>query len=318
MRNTEKFNVNLVAAVRSVEDYQAQALTLEELVRAYDAHGCPAESFRLRKWIEALGHMSAWEVTTEEFSAATQSMVDGGYKASAPNRDLSALGTVYRWAIQRRLPPRGFKSPTVGAKRFSEKIRRVYATPAEVTALRRGALAYKDRRFGVFVNLLLDTGARKSELYQRRRRDVNLQTMEILLPTSKNGQPWILHFSEDTRDLMLRVFPSRAVDRLLFEGQVTDQPINYRAAWKLLVAGIGRPDLRQHDSRHIVAASMLRDGVSLPVAAQAIGNTPAVLAARYGHLDSQTRDASVGAGSPCSASARNTNCASSSSSWIAW
>lgn len=30
------------------------------------------------------------------------------------------------------------------------------------------------------------------------------------------------------------------------------------------------------------------------------------------------RDASVGAGSPCSASARNTNCASSSSSWIAW
>ena len=288
MRNTKKFNVNLAAAVRSVEEYQSQALTLEEMVLAYDAHGCCAESFRLRKWIEGLGQMSAWEVTTEQLSAATQAMFDGGYKASAPNRDLSALGTVYRWAIQRRLPPRGFKSPTIGATRFPEEIRRVYVTVDEVLALRRGARAYKDRRFGAYVNLLLDTGARKGELYQRRWHEVNLQTREILLPTSKNGQPRILHFSEDTHDLMLRVFPSRPADGLLFEGQVPDQPINYRAAWKLLVVGIGRPDLRQHDSRHIVAASMLRDGVSLPVAAQAIGNTPAVLAARYGHLDNQT------------------------------
>jgi len=288
MRITGKLSVNLAAAIHAVSDHEPQSLTLEELVRSYDAHECGGESLRLRKWIDALGSTSAWDITTEQLSVAAQAMVDAGYKASSPNRDLSALGTIYRWAIARRLPPRGFKSPTIGARRFSEDIRRVYVTSEEVAALRRGALAYKDRRFGVFVNLLLDTGARKGELYQRRWSEVNLDAREILLPTSKNGQPRTLHFSEATRTLLLRAYPKREDHRLLFEGLVPDQPINYRAAWRALTKAIGRPDLRLHDSRHIVAAGMLRNGISLPVAAQAIGNSPTVLATRYGHLETKT------------------------------
>lgn len=173
MRNTAKpaaakRSVDLAAAVRSVADHEPQALTLEELLHAYDVQHCAAESFRLSKWLPAFGHMSAWEITSDQLSAATQAMVDAGYRPASPNRDLSALGSVYRWAIQRRLAPRGFRSPTIGAKRFKEDIRRVYVSDEEVEALRRLSLAYKDRRFGLFVALLLDSGARKSEVYERR------------------------------------------------------------------------------------------------------------------------------------------------------
>jgi integrase len=288
MRKTGKLSVNIAAAISAIADHEVKDLTLEELIRAYDIHSCGAESLRLRKWIEALGSFSAWELTTEQLSAATQAMLNAGYKPSTPNRDLSALGTVYRWAIAQRITPRGFKSPTVGARRFKEDIRRVYVSDEEVLALRQRSLAYRDRRFGVFVNLLLDTGARKNELYQRRWNELNIQSCEILLPTSKNGQPRTLHFSKATRQLILRVFTIRNDRTLIFEGLVPDQAINYKAAWRMLVADIGRPELRQHDSRHIVAAGMLRSGVSIPVAAQAIGNTPAVLAARYGHLETAT------------------------------
>lgn len=293
MRNTvkpatAKPSVDLAAAVRAVVDYEPQALTLEELLRAYDAQHCAAESFRLRKWLPAFGQMSAWEITSDQLSAATQAMVDAGFRPSSPNRDLSALGTVYRWAIQRRLAPRGFRSPTIGAKRFKEDIRRVYVSDEEVEALRRLSVAFKDRRFGLFVALLLDTGARKSEVYERRWSEVNLGRQEILLPTSKNGQPRTLHFSDATRKLLLRVFPSQPDDGLIFEGRVPGKPIEYRAAWKRLVREIGRADLNQHDCRHIVAAGMLRNGVSLAVAAQAIGNSPSVLQQRYGHLESKT------------------------------
>ena len=288
MRNTSKPTVDLAAAVQAVGDQQPQALTLEELIRAYDAHTCAAETLRLRKWITALGKLSAWEVSTEQLSAGAQAMIEAGYKPSAPNRDLSALGTVYRWAIARRICPRGFRSPTIGAQRFGEEPRRVYVSDEESAALRRLSLAYKDRRFGVFVNLLLDCGARKSELYERRWCDVDLQRREILLATSKNGTPRTLHFSQSTLALMLRVYPHRRDEQLLFEGRVHDQPIHYRVAWRKLTEQIGRPDLRQHDTRHVVAAGMLRNGVSLPVAAQAIGNSPSVLATRYGHLEVQT------------------------------
>lgn len=288
MRNTPRPTVDLTAAVRAVAEYHAQALTLEELIQAFDAQNCAADSLRLRKWILALGKLSAWEISTEQLTAGAQAMIEAGYKPSAPNRDLSALGTIYRWAISRRICPRGFRSPTIGVQRFNEEPRRVYVSDEESAALRRLSLAYTDRRFGVFVNLLLDCGARKSELYERRWSDVDLQRREILLATSKNGTPRTLHFSLATHALMMRAYPHRGDDQLLFEGRVHNQPIDYRVAWRKLTQQIGRPDLRQHDTRHMVAAGMLRNGVSLPVAAQAIGNSPAVLAARYGHLEVQT------------------------------
>ena len=288
MRTIAKLSVDLAAAIRAVDEHTPQALTLEELLRAYDAQHCAAESFRLRKWVDAFGQQSAWEITTEQLSVAVQAMLDAGYKPSSPNRDLSALGTVYRWAIARRISPKGFRSPTLGAKRFKEDIRRIFATPEEVASLRSLSLAYPDRRFGLFVALLLDTGSRKSEIYERRWTDVDLERQEILLPDSKNGTPRTMHFSDATRKLLLRVFPNPPKDGLIFEGRVPGKPIEYRAAWKRLVTEIGRPDLHQHDTRHIVAAGMLRNGVSVAVAAQAIGNSPAVLAARYGHLETQT------------------------------
>lgn len=76
MRNTAKpaaakRSVDLAAAVRAVADHEPQALTLEELLRAYDVQHCAAESFRLRKWLPAFGHMSAWEITSDQLSAAT-------------------------------------------------------------------------------------------------------------------------------------------------------------------------------------------------------------------------------------------------------
>jgi hypothetical protein len=42
-------------------------------------------------------------------------MFDHGYKASAVNRDLSAVGSAYRRARKKRLAPRGFKSPALAS-----------------------------------------------------------------------------------------------------------------------------------------------------------------------------------------------------------
>ncbi len=135
MRNTPRLSVDLAAAVQLAAEHTPRALTLEELVRAYDSYKCGGECARLRKWPSALGHLSAWDITTECLSAAALAMVEAGYKGSSPNRDLSALGTVYRWAIERRFAPRGFRSPTLGAKRFKEDIRRVYVDEEEVLAV---------------------------------------------------------------------------------------------------------------------------------------------------------------------------------------
>ena len=54
---------------------------------------------------------------------------------------------------------------------------------------------------------------------------------------------------------------------------------------KQYLSEIGRKDLHMHDIRHAAAANLLRAGVTLGVAAQVLGHDPAVLARRYGHLE---------------------------------
>ncbi|WP_284617455.1 tyrosine-type recombinase/integrase [Aquabacterium humicola] len=276
--------INLAAAVRAMADRQAADLTLQELVKAYAVASLADSDLRLRKWTDAFGHESAWRITSEHLETAAQAMLEI-YKPSSVNRDLSALGSVYRWARDRRLSPRGFRSPTLDVRRYDEGIRRVEITDAELQALRDRALGFRDRRFGVFVSLLMDTGARKGELLDRSWAQVDLERCEITCPTTKTGVPRILHFRPATADLIRRVYRTHKPEALLFEGRVPGQRIDYKKAWATLVADIGRPDLHMHDVRHAVAAALLRSGTTLAVAAQVMGHDPAVLARRYGHLE---------------------------------
>jgi integrase len=279
---------NLAAALETVADQPAVDLTLAELVRAYAAARCDGSETRLRKWVAAFGTISAWQLTSDRLQIAAQAMREHGYTPAAVNRDLSALGSAYRWARERRFAPRGFRSPTLDVPRYEEAIRRVEVSRDQVERLRTIALAFPDRRFGVFVSLLIDTGARKSELLDRYGREFNLDRCEVLAPTTKTDKPRVLFYTSATADLMRRVMPNLAPDRLVFEGRVPGQPISFRKAWAAATKEAGLPDLHIHDVRHVAAASLLRAGVTLPVAAQVLGHDPAVLARRYGHLETES------------------------------
>lgn len=279
---------DLAAAVEAVAEQPAADLTLTELVRAYAAARCDGSETRLRKWVAAFGTRSAWEVTSEELQTAALAMRQHGYAPAAVNRDLSALGSAYRWAREKRFAPRGFRSPTLDVPRYEEPVRRVDVSREQIERLRAVALAYPDRRFGVFVSLLIDTGARKSELLDRYGREFSLDRGEVLAPTTKTDKPRVLFFTAGTADLMRRVFPSLAPDRLVFEGRVRGQAISYRKPWAAVTSEAGLPGLHMHDVRHVAAASLLRAGVTLPVAAQVLGHDPAVLARRYGHLETES------------------------------
>ncbi len=278
-------SLDLGAAVRAMADHQAADLTLSELVNACAAALLDGCDLRLRKWTAAFGAEPAWGIAAEQLDVAAHAMLQAGYKPASVNRDLSSLGTVYRWASQRRLTPRGFRSPTLGVRRFGEDIRRVEVSTEELEALRARARGFRDRRFGVFVALLIDTGARKSELLERRWRDVDLDLNQIDCPTTKTGVPRILHFRPETSQFIDRVCRHRPADDLVFAGRRPGEAISYRAAWTRAVEDIGRPDLHMHDIRHARAAALLRSGATLGVAAQVMGHSPAVLARRYGHLE---------------------------------
>lgn len=276
---------DLAAAVKAIEDQPPANLTLAALVQAFSAARASDADLRLRKWLDAFGELSAWEVPAEQLQKAADAMLQAQYSPSSVNRDLNALGSVYKWARKNKLCPRGFASPTKEIQRLPEPIRRVHVDPAKIDAVRKLALVYPEPRFGVFVALLIDTGARKSELLRRYGRDLDLERREILAPTTKNGTPRVLFFREDTAKLIGRVFKSVHPDQLLFEGRVRGQEMDFRKGWEFVTREAGVPTLRMHDIRHVKAASLLRSGQTLAVSAQILGHDPAVLSRRYGHLE---------------------------------
>ena len=282
-----KTTFNMAQAMTQTADQPAVEMTLDELVLAYTTTHNDQTDLILRKWMPAFGHRSAWSITSDEVANAHQAMIAHGYKPSTANRSISALGSCYKWAISRRITPRGFKSPTVGIQRAREEAHVVEISDQQIERLRARSLAYPDRRFGLFVSLLIDTGARKSELLERTWAEVDTVNRQILASKTKTDRPRMLHFTDKTLALMNRVVPEakRDASRLVFEGRVVGQPIDFRKAWLICTKDCALAHLRMHDVRHYAAARSLRAGNSAAVTAQVLGHSVQVLMARYGHLD---------------------------------
>lgn len=280
---------NLTDAISQIADQPAQEMTFSELCDAFSAVKQDQTDLRLRKWTEAFGNQSAWSVTTQQIADAHEAMITlGKYSPATANRDLSAIGSVYKWAQKKRIAPRGFVSPTLGVPRAPEKARVVNITDEQINQIIARAKAFPDRRFMIFVMLIIDTGARKSELLNRKWRDVDLDERQIVAEITKTGKPRMLFFSPETAEMIKRVSPRRDPDRLIFEGRIPGKPIDFRRSWANLLKEIGLSDIHIHDMRHHRAAQLLRIGLSAPVVSQVLGHSVQILMNRYGHLDTTT------------------------------
>ena len=273
------------ALAESERPRAVENITFAELCAAYCAVAYDDADFRLRKWAGGLGERSAWSITRDMLQHCAEAMLAAGYKPSTVNRDVAQIGTIFKWAKKKRVTPPGFRSPTADFDWLDEPERIIHANEKEVAKLLAGTFASKDRRFAAFVRLLHDTGARRGEVLERRWKDIDLERRTILCQFTKTDRPRVLFFTETTAELMRRTWSKREPEALLFEGRMPGVPINYRAAWRELVGGIGRPDLHMHDLRHVAAQRLLKGGVTVGVASQILGHSSNILQRRYGHLE---------------------------------
>ena len=285
-RSRGQKRIDLRAALEASPDPKSIELTFGELSRAYLSTHYNGADMQMRKWIDLMGDRSAWAITPEELARAGVAMLENGYSPSTVNRNLSQIGSIYRWAKRQMLTPAGFISPTISQHRYPEPIRRVDLSDEEATRLLTGALAFRDRRFAVLVRLLIETGARRGEICERRWSSIDLEACSIEVLQTKTGKPRMLFFSEECAALMRRVWPNRKPEHLLFESRrAPGATVTFKKNWEKLASSIGRPDLRMHDLRHYRAKLLIESGATVAVAAQALGHSSLILHRRYGHLE---------------------------------
>src|SRR6185369_7005219 len=285
----------LDADLRVTRPREGTPLTLRELARLY-ALQVPSRVNPLHyvgKWLDQfkLGELSAWDIQPEQLKTGAKVMKEAGYKISTINRDLSALGSIYIWAIAKELTPSGFVSPTMSIKRESGEIR--YVKPAqgdEWQRIRLLAKGHKNPRFTLLVWLMADTGARRGEITDRTWRDFDLDdpqgpSVELEHADTKTGKPRRLYFGQETAALVKKLRPiEKWRDERVWGGKgcsISAMTSNWQRLRKL----IGRGDEFQlRDMRHMVAADLLKAGKGVSQVSQVLGNSSLILHTRYWHL----------------------------------
>jgi integrase len=145
-----------------------------------------------------------------------------------------------------------------------------YFTPAEVNAL----LAAAQPWFRILLQVALFTGARWSEIFRMKVRDVDLRSGTVHFPETKGGRPRYVHLTDEgTR---------------FFARQCTNKPLS-----ELLFLNPQRRPIGPSHQIHTYGSTLAMAGVPLSVIAEALGHADERITRKhYAHLSpSYVRDA---------------------------
>lgn len=166
-----------------------------------------------------------------------------------------------------------------------------YFTPAELQALLDAAEPW----FRVLIQAALLTGARWSEIYRMRVRDVDQSAGSILFPETKGGRPRHVHLTDEGIRFFRTLCSGRPLSDLVFLNQ-HKRPLGPSHQIRpmretCLRAGVDQAGF--HILRHTYGSTLAMAGVPLAVIAEAMGHADERITRKhYAHLSpSYVRDA---------------------------
>ncbi|HET7315978.1 MAG TPA: tyrosine-type recombinase/integrase [Sphingomicrobium sp.] len=166
-----------------------------------------------------------------------------------------------------------------------------YFTRAEVDALLTAAEPW----FRAVIQGALFTGARWSEIFQMKVRDVDLRSGTLLFPETKGGRPRYVHLTDDG----IRFFARHCAGKQLNDPVFVNQhgrclgPSHQIRPMKMTCLKAGVDAAGFHILRHTYGSTLAMAGVPLAVIADALGHADERITRKhYAHLSpSYVRDA---------------------------
>lgn len=187
-------------------------------------------------------------------------------------------------------PVRGIPRP-----RFDNKRER-FLTAEEAGRLVKAAGRSSNPLLKPIVQLLLFTGARKSELLKARWEHVDLERKAWLIPDSKTGKARYVPLSEPAVQV-IEGLPRLPGCPYLLPNPATGKPYTgLKRAWDTARREAGLSELRIHDLRHSAASFMINANTDLYTVGRILGHADHQSTMRYSHLADATLLAAVEAG----------------------
>jgi integrase len=252
-----------------------------------------------RQWIEPeLGNRKVADITHADIDRLHRKITSKGRQVRA-NRVVSFLARLFNLSIVWKMRA---DTPVKAIEKNAEQPRHRYLTEDELGRLNAALIDDPDRQTCNIVQLLLATGARKSEALAMRWDHLELGAAAVWTkPASATKQAKIhrVPLNDVARHILLAIKAAQSGSKVtslspfVFParnelGHVRD----IKRGWERICNAAGLVDFRIHDLRHSFASLLISEGESLSMVGALLGHSQAQTTSRYAHLiDSAQRRA---------------------------
>lgn len=276
----EKAKAGECAGSQKVKTYKLVDLAEEYLKWAGRQRSYKDKKQSIRQLVEVFGNHNVKDLNTREIEQ-WQSRRLKYNKPSTVNRLLATLKHMVNKGGQWEMAGDGALKQVRNVKLLPENNRRLRFLSIE-ECQRLIECCHKDLKPIVIV--ALNTGMRRSEIFNLKWEQVDLRHGFILLDTSKNGERREIPINT-TLEYLFKEMSQRSVEsKYVFAGKtgkpLTDIKKGFRTA--LLKAGIH--DFRFHDIRHTFASQLVMAGIDLTSVKELLGHKSLTMTMRYSHL----------------------------------
>ena len=134
--------------------------------------------------------------------------------------------------------------------------------------------------------IMINTGVRLTELYNIEKKNVNLETNEILLTKTKSGEDRVVLFLPIISDTIKDLLNEKHDHKFLLHNRLRDRSINYSDVnylFRKLKDKLNIKKLHPHMFRHTYATKLLQNGVDIKTVMDLMGHQNMSTTQRYQH-----------------------------------
>lgn len=206
------------------------------------------------------------------------------------NRTVKVMRKFYNWLYDSGRSSTLY-NPFQRMKQYKEKSSERYLSDDEIRLVLNEIACRKSLEKCPFfalsaIELLMFTGARKSEILTLKWSDVCLETNVLSLDDSKTGKKKI--YLNDQSIHVLSSIPQLTNNPYVIIGRKHGKHLtDIRKTWKSILVSAGIPQTRVHDLRHTFASVALKNGLNLYTVGTLLGHRSARTTQRYVHFDNE-------------------------------
>ena len=231
------------------------------------------------------GHKRLSEITRSDIEKWLGGLVGRGYTPATCNRVLAVLKTMFSHAVERGAIA---VSPAKDVRPLNNPGRRErFLSKSEGRELLRRLAADACPKAKI-IQLLILTGARKSEIMRARWEDLDPENHVLNVPLAKSGKLRRIILSDEALAVFAAIRPDPD-SPWIFPGRDKNRPLSdIYDYWRGIRHELGLGDARIHDLRHTFASVLVNLGHTLYEVQQLLGHASPQTTMRYAHLANNT------------------------------